>query len=68
MSGDFLSLYQDTALIFTTEESGHEGIETAAEGGLTRPSMPHHCDKGSIFDLAPDILKGGPLGSLISES
>jgi hypothetical protein len=65
VSGDFLSPHQNTPPIFTTKKSGHEGIETAAERGFTRPSMPHHYDKASIFNLAMDILKGGPFASLV---
>jgi hypothetical protein len=67
MPGDFLSFYQDTALIFTTEKFRHKGIKAAAQGGLASPSMPHHHNEGSIFNLALNIQQGRPVTSLISE-
>jgi hypothetical protein len=67
MSDDFLSFYENTAPIFSPKEFGHEGIESAAESRFTCPPMPHHCHKGSLFDLPVEIPKGRSFGSVISE-
>jgi hypothetical protein len=67
MSGDFLSSYQDAALIFPAEEFGDKGIQTAAESGLTRSPVSHDRQKGPVFHLPLEVPQGRLFVSRIGE-